>query len=236
MIINLDKYLIGIVIGVRYRANFSIEDSLGAIVDKILYDKKAYFNSKIFPLVQNNTNGKVLFNDSTNDKLTINNSNIILDILFDGSFSKEDCDDILENFNQQIIEGVMKQYKITEIVRVGIIKRYLFTLEDLAKSFINKTIGETLEGINDINLRFSKKIPTSTAMVKREVLDYNNVIFNIIKQSDKDELFVSIDYQKYFDPFLTSASELKFMDFVSSVNQYNNKNYLTWLNKNYLNE
>ena len=126
MITNLDEYLIGIVIGVRYRANFSIEDSLGAIVDKVLYDKKSYFNPNIFPLVQNTGNGKLLFNDKNNDRLTINNSNIVLDLLFDGSFKKENSNQIIENFNEQIIEGIMKQYKITEIIRMGFIKRYLF--------------------------------------------------------------------------------------------------------------
>lgn len=236
MITNLDNYLVGIVIGIRYRANFSIEDSLGAIVDKILYDKKAFFSPKIFPLVQNTGNGKVLLNDKNSDRLTINNSNIVLDVLFDGSFEKEDCEQLIDKFYEQIIEGIMKQYKITEIIRIGIVKRYLFQLEDLAESFINKTIGNTLDGINDINLRFSKKIPTSEAMVHLEVLDYSNVIFNIIKQSDKNELFVSMDYQKYFDPFLSSVSELKYEEFIKTMNNFNKNNYLNWLNNNYLNE
>lgn len=236
MITNLDNYLVGIVIGIRYRANFSIEDSLGAIVDKVLYDKKAFFNPEVFPLVQNTGNGKVLLNDKNSDKLTINNSNIVLDLLFDGSFTKEDCELLINKFNEQIIEGILKQYRLTEIIRIGIVKRYLFQLEDLAESFINKTIGNTLDGINDINLRFSKKIPTSDAMVHREVLDYSNVIFNIIKQSDKNELFVSMDYQKYFDPFLASINELKYEDFIKTMNSFNKKNYLNWLNNNYLNE
>ncbi len=236
MITNIDNYLVGIVIGIRYRANFSIEDSLGAIVDKVLYDKKAFFNPNIFPLVQNTGNGKLLFNDKNSDRLTINNSNIVLDLLFDGYFPKEDCELVINKFNEQIIEGIMKQYKITEIIRIGIVKRYLFQLEDLAESFINKTIGNTLDGISDINLRFSKKIPTSEAMVHREVLDYSNVIFNIIKQSDKNELFVSMDYQKYFDPFLSSVNELKYDDFIKTMSSFNKNNYLSWLNKNYLNE
>lgn len=236
MIKNIDDYLIGIVIGIRYRANFSIEDSLGAIVDKILYDKNSFFNPKIFPLVQNTTIGRILINDNNSDKLTINNSNIILDLLFDGSFNKDNYELIVENFKQQIIDGLMKKYKITEITRIGLVKRYLFPIEDLAQSFIDKTIGKTLKGINDINLRFSKKIPSSDALVSKDLLDYNNVIFNIIKQSGKNELFTSIDYQKYFDPFLTSVDELKFNEFVKSANYFNSDNYLPWLNKNYLNE
>lgn len=235
MIKNIDDYLIGVCIGIRYRANFSIGDTLGAIVDKILYDKKAFFGPTIFPMVRNNSAGKILFNDSNNDKLTLNNSNIVLDLYFDGSFKMEDYDTIIEKFNETIIEGIMKHYKITEINRVGIIKRYLFAVEDLADSFLSKTIGQTIDGINDINLRFSKKFPTPEALIQKEIYDYNNAIFNIIKHADKKELFMSIDYQKYFDPFLNSATEMKFSEFSKAVDNFTDNNYLAWINKNYLN-
>lgn len=235
MIKNIDQYLIGMCIGIRYRANFSIGDTLGAIVDKILYDKKSFFTPKVFPMVRNNNSEKILFNDKNNDRLTINNSNIVLDLYFDGAFKLEDYDSIIEKFNEKIIDGIMKQYKITEINRVGIIKRYLFTIEDLAASFLSKTIGQTIDGINDINLRFSKKIPTSEALIQEDILDYNNAIFNIIKHADKKELFMAIDYQKYFDPFLSTTSQIKFLDFAKSVDNFTDNNYLTWINKNYLN-
>lgn len=232
---NIDEHLLGICIGIRYRANFAIGDSLGAIVDKILYDKKAFFGPKIFPLVRNNSSEKILFNDKNNDKLTINNSNIVLDLYFDGSFKITDLNAILENFNEIFIEGIMKHYKITEINRIGIIKRYLFKDESLANSFLSKTIGQTIDGINDINLRFSKKFPTPDAMVQKEIFDYHNAIFNIIKHADQKELYMSIDYQKYFDPFLTTSTEMKFKEFAKVVDNFTGTNYLTWINKNYLN-
>ena len=161
MITDLENYFVGFVIGIRYRANFSIEDSLGEIVDKILYSNKSYFGPKKFPLVQNHVNSKVLVNQGTNDKLTINNSNIVLDISFSETFQKSDYNSIIAKFNDEIIDGVMKKYKITEINRIGLVKRYLFNLDELANSFIDKTIGKTLEGVNDINLQFSKKFPTA---------------------------------------------------------------------------
>jgi hypothetical protein len=166
--------------------------------------------------------------------MTINNSNIVLDISFSDTFKKEDYNEIVKRFNEDVIEGVMKKYKITEINRIGLIKRYLFDLEDLAESFIDKTIGKTLEGVNDINLQFSKKFPTAEGLIKEDIYDYTNAIFNIIKHSDAKELFMSIDYQKYFDPFLTNVDQMKFMDFAKSVDGFNSKSYLPWLNKNYL--
>ena len=234
MIKNIEDHLVGIAIGIRYRANFSIEDQLGKIVDQILYNKGSIFDSTIFPLVQNNVADKTLFNDKTGDSLLINNSNIILEINLGKSFEKEDYRKIIEGYYKEIIEGVLKPYKITEINRAGIIKRYIFKIEDLAKSFLNKTIGSTIEGVNDINLKFSKKFPVPESLTKKDIYDYHNVIFNIIKKADRDEIFMAIDYQKYFEPFLSSASQLEFLDFSKNVDLFNSNNYLDWINKNYL--
>jgi len=233
MINNLNDYLMGIVIGVKYRVNFALEDQLGKIVDQILYSPNSYFGPSTFPLVYNNVNEKILANDKTPDRLTINNSNIVLEIYFEGEYDIEDLKDIYRAYNEVLIDGVLKKYKVTEINRVGIVNRYLFKIEELADKFVNKTIGSTLEGINDINLRFSKKLTSEEGLIKKEVNDYYNAIFNVVKRADKDELFMSIDYQKYFDPFLNSSSEIEFLDFVKKMEGFNSKTYLGWLNKNY---
>jgi len=233
MIENLEEYQIGIAIGIRYRANFSLEDQLGNIVDQILYGKGSFFGPQVFPGVINKVNEKILINEGSRDHLVINNSNIILEVNYGETFQQSDLTKILKSFNQEIIDDVMKKYRVTEINRVGFINRYLFKMENLADSFINKTIGATLEGINDINLRFSKKIPVPESLVKKGVNDYDNVIFNVIKKADKEELFMSVDYQKYFDPFLTSASQIEFDNFVKRADSFNSGNYLKWLNKNY---
>ncbi|MFZ1517347.1 MAG: hypothetical protein WAU11_01150 [Ignavibacteriaceae bacterium] len=233
MIENLKDYLVGIAIGIRYRANFTIEDQLGKIADQILYTPDSYFSANLFPMVYTNLNEKVLIDETTNDHLTINNSNLILEINFGNKFNVSDIDEIFKHFNNEIIDGILKKYKITEINRIGIINRYLFKINELADVFINKTIGSTLEGINDINLRFSKKLTAAESLIKKGVNDYYSAIFNVIKTSDRDELFMSIDYQKYFDPFLPSSSEIEFEEFVKRVNGFNSKTYLNWLNKNY---
>ena len=232
---NIDNYLIGIAIGLRFRANFSIEDQLGKILDTILYSKKSFFSPKVFPKVRNSIGNKVLFNEYTLDKIHIDNSNIILEINFneDGTFSKGDIPKILKAFEQDIIDNVVKAFKIKEIVRIGYIKRYLFKIDQLASSFVDKTIGNTIEGINDINLSFSKKFTTSAGLVKKDIFDYDNVIFNIIKKSSLDEIFMSIDFQRYFDPFLPNSNEIKFQTFITKVDEFNRKNYPEWINKNY---
>lgn len=231
---ELSDYKIGLVIGIKYRANFKIEDTLGEIVDSILYKNNSFFNPSVFPYVRNKVNEKILHNESTQDKLTINNSNIVLDIFYGDYFQLQDYETILEKFNSEILEGIMRKHKIQEISRIGVINRYLFPMENLAKEFIAKTIGETFDGINDINLRFSKKLPVKEALVKEEVLDYNNIIFNVVKLADKEELFISVDYQKHFDPYLSSTGSLKFENFIKDKEKFLNNRYLEWINNNYL--
>lgn len=233
-ITKLDDYLISIAIGIRYRANFSIEDQLGKIVDQVLYSRNSYFTAKVFPLVLNNVNEKKLFNEKTQDYLVINNSNIILEIFLGETFKKSDIDEVVLKFEQQIIKGVLKDYNVTQITRIGFIKRYVFQIEDLAKTFIDKTIGGTFEGINDINLSFSKKFPVKDALQEKEIFDYDNVIFNIIKKSDLSELYTSIDYQNYFLPPLNNANKIDFQSFFGRVRSFNDNNYLSWLNTNYI--
>lgn len=234
MAINLDESLVSIIFGVRYRANFSIEDRLGQIVDQILYTKNSYFNQNVFPKVLGGVGQKSMINEETGDRLTLDNSNVILEVVFGGSFKISDYKDVISHFHTEIINGVMKRFAIKEIVRIGYVKRYIFNIEDLAKKFVDKTIGRTLEGVNDIKLSFSKKLPLELAFVKKDVNDYDNAIFTVIKRADAKDIFMSLDYQRYFDPFLSSATEIEYEPFIENAEYYNNRKYLAWLNSNYI--
>jgi len=107
----------------------------------------------------------------------------------------------------------MRKYSITQINRIG---------------YINK-----LDGVNDINLQFSKRIALPEALVKKDVYDYNNVIYNIIKKTDKQELFVSVDFQRLYEPFLEGCSLINLPQFIEQVKTYNKNNVVEWLDSNY---
>jgi len=233
---DINEYFIGMALGVRFRANFSIEDQMGSIVDTILYSKNSFFGPSIFPKVKGFLGSKILFNELTQNKIHIDNSNVILELNFtdEQGFRKDEADKITKMFEGQIIRNVMQQFKIREIVRIGYIKRYVYNIDNLANTFVNKTIGDTLGGINDINLSFSKKFTTVDGQIKQNVNDYDNAIFNIIKKADLDEIFMAIDFQRYFHPFLDNAGEIKLRQFIEKAEAFNSGNYLAWLNKNYL--
>lgn len=232
--INLFDSLVGIVIGVRFRANFSIEDILGKIVDTILYSKNAYFDSNKFPHVKGRVTDRVLENPTTGDYLLLNNSNLILDVFFTDIFKKSDYDFIIEKFDEEIMKGVIQKHKIVDLMRIGLVRKYIIKDEDLAKNFIDVTLNKSLKDVNDINLTFSKRIPRMSALSNVEVNDYDNVIFNVIKYASESELYISVDYQRYFKPFVQSIDEVKYTNFIKDAFHYNEKNYFEWIKNNYL--
>jgi len=244
MIDNVKKYLVGVIIGIRFGPSFSIRDDFGSITDKILYRKDSFFNEKMFPIILTNPAEIRLQGEGTGDNLIVNSTDVILtcnldnpDVSLDSKLSpKIKLDTLAElnkNFEKEIIQGIMKEFKFSRISRIGYIHRYIFNIAELSKKFTKKTIGDTIGGISDINLRFSKKYPTPQAMAKKGVNDYHSVIFNVIKKADENEIFISIDYQAYYDPALESVKDMKFSDFLASMERYNSDTFLQWLNKHY---
>lgn len=147
LIEDVRSFLVGIAIGIRFRANFSIEDKLGTIIDSILYSKCSTFDSVFFPEVLTGPLGKKLINKETGNSLSVDPSNIILDMRVN-EFDLEKINQIHERFNKEIIQNVLQKFEVTRINRIGYINRYIFDVEELSRVFISKTIGQTLQGVN----------------------------------------------------------------------------------------
>ena len=236
MIKDLNKYLTGIAIGVRFRPSFALEDQLGRVIDTVLYRKDSFFNPKVFTKASANVGQRVLHNPKTEDKLTIDNSNFIVDFnLSDthGGFKTADATQIINAFRDEILFGAMKKHGVAHVFRIGLVQRFVFPFPDLAAKFVASTIGNTLEGVNDIELNFSKKLPVAEALAMRDVLDWTNAIFNIVKKTNLQEISMALDYQTYFNPLLPSVNDIKYNPFMSAADIFTQKTFLPWLNKNY---
>ena len=230
---DAQSFLASVALGIRYRS-YSLEDKIGSALDDILYTQGSFFNPEFFPsTIQTPLGGRALINEETSNSLSLSASDIILEYNLPTTGAVDWLEKVIETFNGQIIEGVMKKYDVHQISRVGIVRKYLFTIPELAKNFLNHSIGKTIEGVNDINLRFSKRYPMDEALIKKGVNDYINVIFNVIKIVDKDELFISVDYQWYFLPPLEKISQLKFNQFIEKARHYNKESFPQWVVTNY---
>jgi hypothetical protein len=231
---KLDLSLKGFAIGIRFRPNFSIEDQLGCIVDKILYTKKSFFGPEFFPLVRNLVGKKILINEKTKNRMTINNVDLTLEIGydFDDSIISSFYSKVLRHFEAEIIKGVLGAFGVQDIIRIGLVKNYTCVSKPLSKSFVKKTVGDMVD-VGAIDLSFSKKILLNESLRRRGVNDYDNVIFKISVDSKPDDIHFVVDYQRYFSPNLSSSSDIEFKDFSSAADRYNDNNFIKWLSDNY---
>lgn len=234
MITELDSCKVGYVIGIRYRKTFTIADNLGAIVDNILQSKQSHFKATTFPYIQHTDRDEdVLFDFENNipqNKLTINTSNIVLDVQ---NLNKISYKDGIDAFKETILKYIMQEYSIGYINRIGFINRYILKDKEIIGKFVNGTVGRGFTDVNDINLQFSKRIPLTESLVKQGIDDYHNVIVNIIKKNNRDELFLSVDYQLYYSPMLEKVSQVDFDKFLKNANEYINNSILGFLNNVY---
>jgi hypothetical protein len=232
MINDLNKYVVSSLIGIRFQANFGFSENSGALFDEILYSKNSYFNPKFFPQVNTGVKDRTLYNDSTRNRLRVDTSNIVFE-LFDNSFDV--LQENLDYFKKDLIEDYFVEYGLTRIQRIGLIYRYIIPHKELAKSLIDRTIGKQIENIEDISLKFSKKKFSNSILNKGEG-DYQNVIYNINKEVGNDEIYLSIDFQNYYNPLLKETSQINFDKFLEVVNRYNRVNVKDWLNNSFTNE
>lgn len=243
MITNIKEYMNSITIGIKYGPNFSIQDMSGKIIDDILYSKNEIFNSLFFPEMNTSQNFKQLINTTTNNQLMISERDLILTCSTEwekGSIyikandnKKHKLGIIIDEFNKLIINNIMKSYKFSRINRIGYVSRYEFPFKDFSNSFIHKTIGNKEDEITDMELKFSQRYPLKQEFLQKDVYDFNNVIYNIIKRKDSDFLQVSCDFQRYYEPTLDSSIMIDFKSFIDKGEKFNNFEFKEWINKNY---
>jgi len=224
--------ILSVAIGIRFRSNFTIEDKLGQIIDGILYKKNAFFNPTFFPVAHSNPGIKVLSNEVTKNSLHIESTNIFLELFFE-KYDQGFLDEVHKHFEKDIIQGVLHDLDINDIFRIGYITRYKFQEEEIIKKFFNATIGETIENVQDLNIRFSKKYPLFVSLLKNQTNDYNNVIYNFFKVKDNPNLMASIDFQRLYDPVLAKSISIKFPEFTNDVNRFNSKQFKEWFEKKF---
>ena len=100
----------------------------------------------------------------------------------------------------------------------------------LGSSSVNEIIksltGQKITAPDNLELRFSKKLATTEALWKKDIIDYHNVIATYHKNSEG--LNIKLDYQTYFSPEISSINDLDFSKFIESAEEYRTKNFYSW--------
>lgn len=240
MTTDVKKYLSSITIGLRFGPSFSISDNLGKIADWILYEEGSFFDKKVFPNIASLPFTIRLENPKTGDYLMLSQQDLILNCNFDDTVVKPDpevnpklktgsINDIHENF-KQLLER-LQDCGLDRIQRLGYINRYVFDTTELTKAVTGAVVGKTIDGVSDMTLRFSKRYPVPEALSKKNINNYHNVIYTIVKKVDSDDLTIMLDYQEFYEPNLVGTHEVQFNAFLSKMASYNKETFPGWLSK-----
>lgn len=238
MTIEVKKYITGITIGLRFGPSFSVCDEAGEIIDTLLYSQDSYFNKIMFPRVGSHPFMSRLENPKTGDYLSVSNQDIILSINFIDAKVKADPDlspkkkisDIKDiHSNYVLLLELFKEYSVERITRLGYVNRYIFDKPELTKHVINKLIANTIDGVVDTQLRFTKKYPVAEAFAKKKIYNYHNVIYTLEKKAGSDNLEMHLDYQEIYEPTLESTGKIDFKAYLEKMERYNRETFSNWL-------
>ena len=195
---DLKNNIIGITIGIRFNRSFRIPDISGDIIDNILYSDKSPFSTSYFPKVQENSNReKTLFNPKTSEYFRINTDDLILGIEIENDFDKKFKwlkDDVLSYFKNELF----KIYEIKNIRRLGIIFSHKIGKNKKLSQVITSFTENEVSDADNISFSFSKKAPSTEALIRKGVSDYKNRIYNF--QELKEAVYADLDYQYYYEP------------------------------------
>ena len=193
---NLEK-IKSIIIGIRYKKSFKINDISGSIIDYIFDDNGSPFDRKIFPRIEEVSGGdKRLYNPNTDEYWSISPDDMILQLSCDDGFDK--CFNLLENKVIPFIEKLFKDFEIKNIIRFGTVYVHEFSKAQIDFEFLKTLRNELPFEIEDLKLSFSKKSELESSIFRKDINDYENVNYRLFLGSDLTGILG--DFQHYYVP------------------------------------
>jgi len=202
-----------ILIGIRYSKSFRLRDVTGSIADYIVYSEDSPFDEGYFPEITSMSNGeKVLRNTETGDYFRVNESDVIFSKKVSSNFEAAFAE--LRDDVAPFLERLFGKFKIRDVRRLGIIFQHELEkpkkFEDAVKPLTDNLTGN----VSGLAVKFAKKLPSQEALIRKNVNDYVNTIYNF---EQAEELFsASYDYQVYFEPIVEDLRDCKIVEFLDA--------------------
>ncbi len=226
---DFKKKVIGLTIGIRYNKSFRIPDIAGEIMDSLLYSKESPFDPDIFPAIQENSRReRTLYNPETSEYFRLNTDDLILGINIDNNFDSK-ISWLKDTVLKYLEDTLFPKYGIKNIKRLGIIFDQKTSRQPEINTYITTLTTNKVVDAENINLSFSKKLPTIEGQVSKGIQNYRNAIYTFAEQGDS--LLARLDYQYYFDPIVEDLRECKAGAFMDEATMFLEKNYYSWLKK-----
>jgi hypothetical protein len=220
-----------IAFGVRYEPKYSVMDHIGAVIDSVLRDESTPFGPQTFPFCQHTPAEKVLLNPNNQDYLKLNERDTILQMsIFTRNLSR--VEELAFQFENYVLKPLKEHGKLTNIMRYGILCSFSECATALGTLPTEHYLAGDFETSRSLSLHFTRRLPVLEAVAMKHLRDYRNIIYTI-EQDEDSHVNISIDYQEYFDPTLTSSAWAKkpFDAFADRALQYLDGEFAKWFDK-----
>ena len=229
---DLKEKIVGITFGIRFNRSFRVPEISGEMIDDILYGNKTPFGTEFFPKVQETARENTLFNNKTNEYLRINTDDIILGIEIKDDFEKK-----FEWLKNEVLtyfkDTLFKEYGLKNIRRIGIVFSHKVEKDPNLDSAIKVLTKDKIDAVDNVNISFSKKLPATDALIRKDVNDYKNTIYNITEMDNA--ILAELDYQYYYNPPIEDLRECFVDKVLADAKTFLEGSYYNWLkleNKN----
>ena len=220
----------GVAFGIRYQPRYRIMDRIGAVSDQILRTPGSPFGPDVFPTSAQRSNGRGLLNQETGDQLWISSHDTVLEMRI-GDRSLDKVSALAANFEKYVLSELVKS-GLRDVLRFGFLTRFAECRSYFGELPVPHFLGADATDATSLDLRFTRRLPSLSARVKRDVDDYRNLIYSV-QQSQEGEVTVAIDYQEYFQPELDSKEIQKksFPRFVDEGLSHLRQYFQKWLDR-----
>ena len=181
--------------------------------------------------MQHGINERALINTVTQDSLRFNQQDTTLNY----NVKSRHFDSIMKlasDYEIFVLGALRKIIKVRNISMYGILFMLSECSPNLATSPVDHYLCNDFSDIRSAALHFTKRIPTIEALAMKDINDYKNIIYRINQHQD-GKVYISVDYQEYFQPFLgiNAWTDKPFNEFVDRGLQYLEGEFTSWLNK-----
>jgi hypothetical protein len=216
--------------GVRYEPQFKVFDYLGELMDNVLRAAGTPFGPDVFPQSQTDGNERLLVNPEKNRLLRINQQDTVL--IWDlETRNLEDVLSLASGFAEYVLTPLRKETGVNNIQRYGMLFK-LKQLTGLKNPPLARYLARdfTASSLTTLAMRFTRRLPATEAMFRKNVDDFRNVIY-AVEESEKGETQFSVDYQEYFKPPLDTGDWNKrpFTEFADQGVGYFEQEVSKWL-------
>jgi hypothetical protein len=227
-----NNYLKKLVFGIRFEKTFRILDIMGHTIDTILHDKSSPFSTVFFPSLEElGSQDRILINREKGHFLRLTPSDIIFNYSLQSNDNKieKEINWFQNDALEFIIDKLIKNNKVKDIMRIGIMFMHEIEAENIGGKVISKLINKEKFNADQFTLSYGNKDKTIEGLVKKGVDDYINKI-TIIKQISDNNYDFTLDYQYHFSPYLDYLTEWNNITFFDRAYTYLNDQFYSMVN------